>query len=493
MFSIRRPSPITEEGQMESRVRLRSALVILAATAGALLIPAAAAQAGGNHHKPDPLPIVFVHGGAGSAQQYESVAKRFASNGYPQDRIRTYEYNSASIGAIVAAPAQIDALVDELRAEYDVDRVNLVGHSLGTTVSGLYLGQDARAAKIAHYVGVDGASNANCGLTGPNADTLDCMGIFAGSAGNVGGNNVYFNGEQTHVEAATSEESFAAQHEFFTGDEPETTKILPEPPGEVEISGRAVDFPANAGVDGGTVELWEVNAATGARKFAQPAATFDIGASGNWGPVSVNGQQQYEFALTRPGTDREHHLYFQPFIRDDHWVRLLTSPPGSAIPANTNTGPNHSVAVVVRNREWWTTHPTGRNDGLTIATTQGSGKNTVTNGPHSVFQNVTANNNIGLHVHDAAPGDGLSSLSIIPFFQAQAFQTGVDVFMPAATPANGVISFRNVPRGDASSPQVLNIPNRASDVHSNTVQFNDYVQAFNTWAQCKGLKPSPCQ
>src|SRR5262245_27783291 len=30
------------------------------------------------------LPIVFAHGGAGSAQQYASQAIRFAANGYPQ-------------------------------------------------------------------------------------------------------------------------------------------------------------------------------------------------------------------------------------------------------------------------------------------------------------------------------------------------------------------------------------------------------------------------
>ena len=34
------------------------------------------------------LPIVFVHGFAGSAQQYESQAMRFVANGYPQERIR---------------------------------------------------------------------------------------------------------------------------------------------------------------------------------------------------------------------------------------------------------------------------------------------------------------------------------------------------------------------------------------------------------------------
>ena len=41
------------------------------------------------------LPIVFVHGFAGSAQQYESQAMRFVANGYPQDRIVAYDHDGA--------------------------------------------------------------------------------------------------------------------------------------------------------------------------------------------------------------------------------------------------------------------------------------------------------------------------------------------------------------------------------------------------------------
>ena len=58
------------------------------------------------------------------------------------------------------------------------------------------------------------------------------MGIWQGTntTGNVGGNNVRIS-PQTHVQVATSAESFAAQYAFFTGAEPETTLVLPEPPG----------------------------------------------------------------------------------------------------------------------------------------------------------------------------------------------------------------------------------------------------------------------
>jgi pimeloyl-ACP methyl ester carboxylesterase len=482
---------------MDGRARLlpravSSALAVFALAAGTLI--ASATAYAGHTSGSKTLPIVFVHGGAGSGAQYESVARRFVSNGYPAERIAVYEYNSGSPAAIAAAPAELEGLINDLREEFDVDQVNLVGHSLGTFVSNNFLANAARRALVRHYVGVDGASNTTCrDVWEPDpAENIACMGIWAQPQGTraVGSTNHSFEGQQTHVEAATSAQSFAFQYEFFTGSSPRTTSILPEPPGQVKISGRAVDFPANTGVDAGNLQLWEIESATGARKDNEPVATFAIGADGNWGPVKVNGQRHYEFVLNRPGTPRQHHLYFQPFMRDSNWVRLLTSPPGSPTPVNTNVGPNHATTVVSRYREWWTTHPSGRNDILSIATTS------PTHGdepPVNVFQNVTGNGEIGLHIHDAAPGDQVSSLGVIPFFDALPFQTGVDIFMPATDPPDGVITIANAPRGDTTRPQVINIPNWASDAHATSVVFNDYVQAFNTWGECKHAKPSPCK
>src|SRR4030043_2274368 len=40
-------------------------------------------------------PIVFIHGFAGSAAQFESQAMRFESNGYPASYIAAYEYDSS--------------------------------------------------------------------------------------------------------------------------------------------------------------------------------------------------------------------------------------------------------------------------------------------------------------------------------------------------------------------------------------------------------------
>lgn len=441
----------------------------------------------------DDLPVIFVHGLAGSAQQYESQALRFASNGY-SGAVRAFEYDTGSTLAVIGATlgtqnTPLTNFIDAILSEFDVDQVHLVGHSLGTSVSNQFLSNAGRAARVAKYIGIDGSSNANCGISGTTAH-MDCLGVFAGTTGNVGGNNYYFAGSQTHVEVATSAESFAIQYEFITGAAPATTLVLPEPPGEVQISGRYVNFPANSGVNGGTVEVWEVHSGTGHRKYANPVATFSIDASGNWGPVSINGQHRYEFATHRPDTSVVGHAYFQPFTRSDHLVRLLSSSPTSAISTNTNVGPNHAAGSILRHKEWWSSHPSGENDTLTVSTRIPS------NGPAQVLEVTgdilagTGNGNLGIHIHDAAATPGESTLNLLPFFPSQPFQTGIDVYMPATDPPTGTISFVNAHRGGAE--QVINLPNWASDGHRILVVFRDFAQGINTWGECKKAQPSPC-
>lgn len=69
-----------------------------------------------------------------------------------------------------------------------------------------------------------------------------------------------------------------------------------------------------------------------------------------------------------------------------------------------------------------------------------------------------------------------SSLALLPFFPTQAFQTGVDVYMPAADPTDGTITFVNLHRGNTDKPQVIKTRNWASSGHRMAVLFNDYLQ-----------------
>jgi pimeloyl-ACP methyl ester carboxylesterase len=441
--------------------------------------PQAPAEAG---HEPT-LPVVFVHGGAGSAAQYESQAKRFASNDYPN--VVTALDRTSSFGEPVRL--QLDAFFDDVLTETGADQLYVVGHSLGVFIMNDYLANSPeRNDRVAKFIGVDGGSNPGCGIGDPN---LECMGIFAGAAGNIGGNNVYFNGTQTHVQVATSAESFAAQYEFFTGHAPETTDILPEPPGQVEIAGRAVNFPANTGVEGGVVELFEVHENSGVRKGG-PRQSVVLGADGNWGPWHVNGKKTYELTLQRPDSDVLAHYYYQPFTRDDYLVRLLSSGPDSSTAANTNVSENHSAGVIIRYKEWWEDHASGENDILEVVTNSASRG---TEDAGNIIVPGVGNGSVSIHVHDDVATPEESSGELLPFFPSQFFQTGVDVFMPATDPPDGTISFVNAPRGDTDRLQTINVRNWESTGHRIVVQFNDYAQDINSWNECKKAKPSPCK
>src|SRR4030042_3277712 len=117
-------------------------------------------------------PIIFVHGFAGSAAQFESQGMRFKSNGYPASYIAAYEYDS-SPGLSPQFPpedvlAGIDQLIATVLTDTGADKVDIIGHSLGTKVSQVYLkSSPERAAKVAHYVNVDGQASTDLPGGGP--------------------------------------------------------------------------------------------------------------------------------------------------------------------------------------------------------------------------------------------------------------------------------------------------------------------------------------
>ena len=401
------------------------------------------------------LPIVFVHGFAGSAQQYESQAMRFVANGYPQERIVAYDHDGAGFD-IEGYTVGVDEVIDATLAEFEVDQVYLVGHSRGTGVSTAYLGDPARAAKVAKYVAIDGA---------PCPDVVPCLAPTQET-----------HPGQAHVEVATSKESFAAQYEFLVGEAPEVVDIVPqrEP---VVLSGRAVNFPANTGREGATLDVWEVDPDTGARTGDEAHASFDIGADGEFGPLEVEHGGHYEYVLSAADSPVQHHLYLQPYARSSHLVRLLSSPPDGATRTNTNVGDDHASVIAIRMREWYAADlPDVEGDQRDVVeiTTSGPGADQP---PVDVIADFVGNGAIGLHFHDDAATPGETTLAALPYFSEQPFQSGVDVFMPASASAgepDGTITVTNIPRGDTDSPQTVNVPNWPSSGHTISVMFADH-------------------
>ena len=139
--------------------------VLLAALAGGGLLLSAAPAA---HALTPKHPILFVHGIEGSGAQFESQAMRFESNGYAASWIDEVDYNSTrAVGDKSEVDQQIDEAIAALEQLTGKSQVDVVAHSLGTSVMYDYLtnGDMAaqRRANVAHYINVDG-QNQNPGV-----------------------------------------------------------------------------------------------------------------------------------------------------------------------------------------------------------------------------------------------------------------------------------------------------------------------------------------
>ena len=424
--------------------------------------------------------VLFVHGGFGSGGQFESQTLRFASNGYRADLIRAVDYDSvaASQDPRTAFP-DIDAAIATLEADTGRDQVDVLGHSLGTTVMQAYLrSSPERAGNVANYVNIDGRQSDD------QPGGVRTLALWAEipirtndrqRSKRIGGGaeNVYLP-DQTHVQAATSEEAFAAMYRFFTGAAPQTTKIVPTP-GPISVSGRALVFPQNVAVTGLRVNFWAIDAATGARTTEQPEASAAVsGVEGDFGPVTVTAGRQYEMELVRPNALTIHY-YFEPFLRPDNKVRLLY---GEAIEAAIQPrGENVSGGLVLRYNEFRGDGATG-NDVLEV-----NGLNICT-----PVLCPTAGNVIGVFVYDYN-GDGKTDLSRPnPLFEPLPFLTGADVFLPATRAPTGTTTVRLAPRG-GGVPRTLAFPDFPSTTDQAFVYFNDFDQPTDLSAYATGAAP----
>ena len=294
-------------------------------------------------------PVVFVHGSAGSALQFRTQAKRFAGNGYPDGIIEAHEYDSPNIAMILPQVyAGLDARIAGLLETTGADRVDLLAHSLGTFVVQGYLNSaPERAARVAHYVNLDGRPAA---AQPGGVPTLAVWGEGDPARSVAGGTNVYFP-DQSHTQTVSSPESFREIFRFFRGQEPRSTRVLPEP-GPARVSGRAVIFPSNAGLTEATLEVHPVDPLTGRRLSARPAHTQPLAGDGAFGPFPLRAGVRYEFAIIRPGVPT-HHFYFQPFLRSDSFLRLLAGRPGEGLGALVETSDRHVALTFGRQKEWW--------------------------------------------------------------------------------------------------------------------------------------------
>jgi AF_1763-like, C-terminal domain/Lipase C-terminal domain/Lipase (class 2) len=410
-----------------------------------------------------PVPMIFVHGQSGSVQQFETDTMRFASNGFPHKRIFAYEYDT-TIGDNVAAIDNLDGFIADVKDQTGARKVDVLAHSRGTSIMHSYLSTPERAASVRRYVNFDGATASS---PPGGVPTLAIWGEGDQSREIVGAENVYFH-RKAHTEVTTSRAAFAQVYRFLIGKAPKHKGVVPEKPTKVKVAGRASLFPQNAGIDGATFTAYLLNAGTGARKSNQPIYTTTLGADGDFGPFKVNGRKHYEFEVSEEG-ERTLHNYPEPFERDDYFYRVLNAP---LLTPFIDNGPDQSVVAVTRMREWWGDQPgLASTDRLEL-----NGQNVITPGVAPRSRRVLAVFNFD------RGSDGVSDTSTaLSPFNALAFLTGVDLFMPASADHSGTISVKETMRGQRHKPHQVttNVPNWPSDTDTASVFFRDYpAQAY---------------
>jgi Lipase C-terminal domain len=257
--------------------------------------------------------------------------------------------------------------------------------------------------------------------------------------------------------------SFRAFYKFFNGKAPKTTKIVAQG-GRITLSGRAVNFPQNSGLQGATVQVWPINQSTGQRTSANPIASIVVGSTGDWGPVTVQSGRRYELTLVRTDNPSApvHHFYYERFTRSDHLIRLLESDAVRSIGGPPD--PRSSAMVIIRYKELWGDQG-AHSDILKV---NGLSACNSTTCPLAKLVNA-------LFVADFNH-DGMSETNQTwPPYQnvSSYFLSSVDVFAPGQTPPTGKVTVTIKSRGTGRL-RSLTFPNFIGTTDVDTVQLNDF-------------------
>ena len=314
-------------------------------------------------------PIVFVHGNGDDAAKWMGAIWLFESNGYPREKLRAVRFTNPSArlndgkfeehrSSTTDQAAELSAAVTRLLIESKSAKVALIGSSRGGNTIRNYIKYGGGAAVVSHAV-LGGTPNHGVFVTATNtrnefngksdflaglnegdetiagvrfmttrSDKLDKYAQPNGSGYDSpmlkGAENIVLPGLD-HREVAFHPQAFRAMYKFLTGSEPETLTVKPE--AEARIGGLVTGFAGGGATNlpdaGVRLRVYPLDAATGQR---DGAAVLDLTTrfDGNWGPLAVSPNRNYEFELEKAGSVIR---YFRsPFLRSSEIVNLRFRP-----------------------------------------------------------------------------------------------------------------------------------------------------------------------
>lgn len=316
------------------------------------------------------VPILFVHGNGDSSALWITTLWRFASNGYPPDRLFTidYPYPTARDDDTMPQPsrsgteeqrAQLAAKVDEILAQTGAEKLALVGSSRAANSIRNFV-KHGGAVRVSHVVLGGGVCHGVFNLPGNNSEFNAASRFMQelNAGGDVvpgvafmtirsdrfdkyaqpvlapggppgtgydapaldGATNTVLAGAD-HREVAFGPDAFAAMFRFITG-RAANPEIAPEP--SVHLSGLITGYenavPTNLPVPGVAVSVYEVYPDTGSR-LGVPVHQMTTGADGAWGTLAGKPDAYYEFVVQQPGGPARH-IFRSPFPRSSSVVSM---------------------------------------------------------------------------------------------------------------------------------------------------------------------------
>ncbi len=409
-------------------------------------------------NEPDPVPtcdtirpVVMMHGFLASGDTYTNQLLRWESNGACTGRVFVFDWNSLGEDDNVAL---LDAFIDEILAETNADQVDLAGHSAGGGLGWDYIADEGRVSKIAHYAHLGSFPDQAIPAA---ASDLEIINIYSTDDTTVAGadingaENVMLSGYD-HYEVATSVETFEAMYEFFTdGAMPENSTINSD--SERIINGKVLTLGENQPEVNATVEIYELDSATGFRLQETPDEVFTADDNGHWGPFVAKENTHYEFyAIPADASARTVHYYREPFIRSNPLVYLRTFPPPGGL-AGILVGllPSDDNQSVMANFTSSQAIVSGRDnfsvDGITLSNDALCSADQTT---------------IALFLYD--DGDGVTTETPNTIFANFPFLNAADLFFP--TEVQSTVEFR-------FNGRVLNVPTWKSETEGvNVIVFD---------------------
>lgn len=102
-------------------------------------------------------PILFVHGYSGDASNWNTMANRFSTDGWPSSYLDRWSYDWRQSNATTAQ--QLSAEVDRLLAATGATKVDIVSHSMGGLSSRYYLKNLDGTSKVDAWVSLGGPNH----------------------------------------------------------------------------------------------------------------------------------------------------------------------------------------------------------------------------------------------------------------------------------------------------------------------------------------------